>query len=77
MVKQGDQNASGDLDLAEFVHYMMAHEKRLKLVFSKLDRNQDGTFDKRRAVEYSKLELRDVSKHRFYRFRFHLSRSNR
>ena len=44
IVKQGDQNASGDLDFAEFVHYMMAHEKRLKLVFSTMDRNHDGEF---------------------------------
>ncbi|CAG0914729.1 unnamed protein product [Notodromas monacha] len=46
MVKQGDLNASGDMDFAEFIHYMVEHEKRLRLVFSTLDVNQDGRLDK-------------------------------
>lgn len=37
-----DQNQSGDISLAEFIHYLKEHEKNLKLVFSHLDKNKDG-----------------------------------
>ena len=41
-IERSDQNQSGDLTLAEFVHYVIEHEKKLKLVFSSLDHNKDG-----------------------------------
>ena len=41
-IDRSDQNQSGDLTLAEFVHYVIEHEKKLRLVFSSLDHNKDG-----------------------------------
>lgn len=36
---------SGDVGLAEFVHYVREHEKNLRLQFSHLDKNKDGRVD--------------------------------
>ncbi|KAF0289177.1 Calcium-binding mitochondrial carrier protein SCaMC-1-B [Amphibalanus amphitrite] len=44
-IERSDQNQSGDLTLAEFVHYVIEHEKKLRLVFSSLDHNKDGRLD--------------------------------
>lgn len=44
-IERSDQNQSGDLTLAEFAHYVIEHEKKLKLVFSSLDHNKDGRLD--------------------------------
>lgn len=33
---------SGDVDFAEFVHYVTEHEKKLALVFNSVDTNRDG-----------------------------------
>ncbi|XP_037081671.1 calcium-binding mitochondrial carrier protein SCaMC-1-B-like [Pollicipes pollicipes] len=44
-IERSDQNKSGDLTLAEFVYYVLEHEKKLKLVFSSLDHNKDGRLD--------------------------------
>ncbi|XP_034542904.1 calcium-binding mitochondrial carrier protein SCaMC-1 [Notolabrus celidotus] len=45
MVKAGDTNKDGVLDFDEFIHYLHAHEKQLKLMFKSLDRNNDGEID--------------------------------
>ena len=45
-MQKADQNANLEMDFAEFVQYMTQHEMKLKLAFSHLDRNQDGTFHK-------------------------------
>uniref|UniRef100_A0A4W4EGG3 Solute carrier family 25 member 23a n=1 Tax=Electrophorus electricus TaxID=8005 RepID=A0A4W4EGG3_ELEEL len=42
IVKAGDTNQDGLLDYEEFTHYLRAHEKCLRLMFSSLDRNNDG-----------------------------------
>lgn len=42
---KSDQNRDGHLDFAEFVQYVMEHEKQLHLVFKKIDHNQDGAID--------------------------------
>ncbi|GCB84625.1 hypothetical protein scyTo_0025328, partial [Scyliorhinus torazame] len=39
----GDTNHDGQLDLAEFIEYLRQHEKKLKLMFKRLDQNNDGT----------------------------------
>jgi len=36
---------SGDVSLSEFTDYVKSHEKKLKLVFKDIDRNQDGKLD--------------------------------
>lgn len=40
-----DADKSGDIGLAEFLHYMREHEKKLRLQFSNLDKNRDGAVD--------------------------------
>ena len=38
----GDTNEDGLLDFVEFVKYCTEHEKKLWLVFQRLDTNKDG-----------------------------------
>ncbi|XP_074653824.1 calcium-binding mitochondrial carrier protein SCaMC-2-like isoform X3 [Tubulanus polymorphus] len=45
IVTKSDLNKDGHLDFGEFVHYVLQHEKQLKLVFSNLDINKDGHLD--------------------------------
>ncbi|XP_029919555.1 calcium-binding mitochondrial carrier protein SCaMC-3-like isoform X2 [Myripristis murdjan] len=45
IVKEGDTNKDGQLDFAEFTHYLRNNEKQLKLMFRSLDRNNDGEID--------------------------------
>ncbi|KAH0535851.1 calcium-binding mitochondrial carrier protein SCaMC-2 isoform X1 [Cotesia glomerata] len=42
---QSDSTKSGDISLAEFIHYVIEHEKKLRLQFSHLDKNRDGKID--------------------------------
>ncbi|KAK0084209.1 hypothetical protein PV325_007456 [Microctonus aethiopoides] len=42
---QSDRTKSGDISLAEFLHYVVEHEKKLRLQFSHLDKNNDGKID--------------------------------
>ena len=39
---RSDQTKSGDISLAEFIHYVREHEKNLRLQFTDLDKNKDG-----------------------------------
>ena len=41
-LERSDQNKSGDISIAEFIHYVKEHEKNLRLQFSHLDKNKDG-----------------------------------
>lgn len=41
-LERSDSNKSGDITLAEFIHYVKEHEKKLRLGFSHLDTNKDG-----------------------------------
>lgn len=41
-LQQSDKTDSGDVGLAEFIHYVREHEKNLRLQFSHLDKNRDG-----------------------------------
>ncbi|TRY86083.1 hypothetical protein DNTS_030173 [Danionella cerebrum] len=45
IVRAGDVNQDGQLDFQEFTEYLRSHEKRLRLMFSSLDRNNDGEVD--------------------------------
>lgn len=51
IVETGDTNQDGVLDFEEFTQYLRAHEKHLKLMFSKLDRNNDGQLKSVDALE--------------------------
>ncbi|XP_046828655.1 calcium-binding mitochondrial carrier protein SCaMC-2 isoform X1 [Vespa velutina] len=42
---RSDSTKSGDISLAEFIHYVREHEKNLRLQFSDLDKNRDGKID--------------------------------
>lgn len=42
IVLSGDQNKDGSLDFNEFTKYLKEHEKKLRLTFKSLDRNDDG-----------------------------------
>lgn len=41
-LRQSDKTNSGDVELAEFIHYVREHEKNLQLHFRHLDRDGDG-----------------------------------
>uniref|UniRef100_A0A8C1N3B7 Solute carrier family 25 member 23a n=1 Tax=Cyprinus carpio TaxID=7962 RepID=A0A8C1N3B7_CYPCA len=45
IVRAGDVDLDGQLDFEEFTEYLRSHEKRLKLMFRSLDRNNDGQLD--------------------------------
>ena len=40
--EMGDRDRDGMIDFAEFVSYIINHEKKLKLAFKTLDYNSDG-----------------------------------
>ncbi|KAM8849380.1 mitochondrial adenyl nucleotide antiporter SLC25A24-like [Spinachia spinachia] len=45
IVSSGDQDKDGSLDFTEFSKYLKEHEKKLRLTFKSLDRNDDGRID--------------------------------
>ncbi|XP_024936609.1 calcium-binding mitochondrial carrier protein SCaMC-2 isoform X2 [Cephus cinctus] len=42
---RSDRTKSGDISLAEFIHYVREHEKNLRLQFTDFDKNRDGKID--------------------------------
>lgn len=59
-LERSDSNKSGDITLAEFIHYVKEHEKKLRLGFSHLDKNKDGKIDQDeliRAFEELGIEI--------------------
>lgn len=48
-MSSGDKNKDGSLDFNEFSRYLKEHEKKLRLTFKSLDRNNDGKDDRGRA----------------------------
>ncbi|XP_034356513.1 mitochondrial adenyl nucleotide antiporter SLC25A24-like [Arvicanthis niloticus] len=45
ILKDADANADSGLDFEEFVQYLQDHEKKMKLAFKSLDKNDDGKID--------------------------------
>ncbi|KAL6039115.1 hypothetical protein STEG23_035075, partial [Scotinomys teguina] len=43
--RNADSNADAGLDFEEFVQYLQDHEKKMKLAFKSLDKNDDGMID--------------------------------
>lgn len=62
-LKQSDQTQSGDVGLAEFIHYVREHEKNLRLQFSHLDKNRDGKVDLEEMIEAFKELGIDMDRH--------------
>lgn len=50
-IQRSDANHSGDVGLAEFIHYVREHEKNLRLQFSNIDKNHDGSVDLSEIIE--------------------------
>lgn len=44
-ITASDTGKDGTVDFAEFVHYIIEHEKNLMVVFKSLDANKDGSLD--------------------------------
>uniref|UniRef100_G3PQW6 EF-hand domain-containing protein n=1 Tax=Gasterosteus aculeatus aculeatus TaxID=481459 RepID=G3PQW6_GASAC len=62
IVSSGDQNKDGCLDFTEFSKYLKEHEKKLRLTFKSLDRNNDGRIDAS-EIQQSLAELgMDISR---------------
>ncbi|XP_049603265.1 mitochondrial adenyl nucleotide antiporter SLC25A24 isoform X2 [Syngnathus scovelli] len=58
----GDQNKDGSLDFQEFTKYLKEHEKKLRLTFKSLDKNNDGRIDAT-EIQQSLAELgMDINK---------------
>ncbi|XP_077412090.1 mitochondrial adenyl nucleotide antiporter SLC25A24-like isoform X2 [Vanacampus margaritifer] len=59
----GDKNKDGSLDFHEFTRYLKEHEKKLRLTFKSLDRNDDGRIDAteiQQSLEELGLEISKV-----------------
>lgn len=50
--KAGDTNDDSGLDFEEFMRYLKDHEKKMRLAFNSLDKNNDGVYV---CVPYSQL----------------------
>ncbi|ETN60978.1 hypothetical protein AND_007379 [Anopheles darlingi] len=62
-LKQSDQTQSGDVGLAEFIHYVREHEKNLRLQFTHLDKNRDGKVDLEELITAFKELGIDMDRH--------------
>ncbi|XP_058054094.1 mitochondrial adenyl nucleotide antiporter SLC25A25 isoform X1 [Anopheles bellator] len=62
-LKQSDQTQSGDVGLAEFIHYVREHEKNLRLQFTHLDKNRDGMVDLEELITAFKELGIDMDRH--------------
>lgn len=58
-IEKSDLAKSGNVDFAEFIHYVMEHEKQLMVVFKSVDENRDGNIDKGEILmAFKKLGIR-------------------
>ncbi|XP_030061362.1 mitochondrial adenyl nucleotide antiporter SLC25A24 [Microcaecilia unicolor] len=51
IVKAGDTNRDGQLDFNEFMRYLEEHEKKMKIAFKSLDKNNDGKIEASEVVQ--------------------------
>lgn len=51
ILSEGDRDDSGDITLDEFIEYARRHERKLKIVFNNIDRNNDGKLDVGEIIE--------------------------
>lgn len=56
-MSSGDQNKDGSLDFNEFSKYLKDHEKKLRLTFKSLDKNNDGRIETIHAVAFVSKSL--------------------
>ncbi|KAJ8388751.1 hypothetical protein AAFF_G00129840 [Aldrovandia affinis] len=57
--KKTDKDLDGQLDFEELVHYLRAHEKKLRLVFKSVDEKDNGRVDSQEIMQ----SLRDLGVH--------------
>ena len=60
IVLESDINHDGLLDFQEFSQYLRAHEKRLRLMFHNLDRNNDGVYLHTHASTHTHISVHFV-----------------
>lgn len=51
----GDVNKDGKLDFEEFMKYFKDYEKKMKLVFKSLDKNNDGKIEVLEIVQFFQI----------------------
>ncbi|XP_061489863.1 mitochondrial adenyl nucleotide antiporter SLC25A24 [Rhineura floridana] len=59
--RAGDTNQDDRLDFEEFTHYLKDHEKKMKIAFKSLDKNNDGVIEASEIVQSLKILGIDVS----------------
>ena len=60
-LSRADLNDNEMIDLPEFMHYVLEHEKNVKVVFDSVDKNQDGIIDQNELRAYMKSIGIDLS----------------
>jgi solute carrier family 25 phosphate transporter 23/24/25/41 len=56
-LQKSDRDKSGDVSLEEFTEYARTHEKKLKIIFTNIDRNRDGKIDFEEVLKSCKEQL--------------------
>uniref|UniRef100_A0A8D2APX7 Mitochondrial adenyl nucleotide antiporter SLC25A24 n=1 Tax=Sciurus vulgaris TaxID=55149 RepID=A0A8D2APX7_SCIVU len=70
ILQAGDTNHSAGLDFEEFVRYLQDHEKKMKLAFKSLDKNNDGKIEasdivatvKSLGIHISEVQAKEILK---------------
>ncbi|XP_043819926.1 calcium-binding mitochondrial carrier protein SCaMC-1-like isoform X2 [Dromiciops gliroides] len=60
-LKVSDANHDEQLDFEEFMQYLKDHEKKMKLAFNSLDKNQDGMIEASEIIQSLKILGIDIS----------------
>ncbi|XP_036624087.1 calcium-binding mitochondrial carrier protein SCaMC-1-like [Trichosurus vulpecula] len=55
LLKASDTNKDDQLDFEEFMQYLEDHEKKMRLAFNSLDRNQDGVIETSEIIQSLKI----------------------
>uniref|UniRef100_A0A8C5Z6B3 Calcium-binding mitochondrial carrier protein SCaMC-1-like n=1 Tax=Marmota marmota marmota TaxID=9994 RepID=A0A8C5Z6B3_MARMA len=70
ILKEGDANQDSGLDFEEFLRYLEDHEKKMKLAFKSLDKNNDGVIEvsdiiaavKSLGIHISEVQAKEILK---------------